>query len=58
MWPLKKRYAYSLTHSISCPKQFSEGKSAGCKQSYQGLKAKVRNIIAYFHLSILELTWW
>ena len=55
---MKIRYAYYFTHIISCPNQFSEGKSAGCKQSYQGLKTKVRDIIAYFHVSRLDLTWW
>ena len=58
MWLLKIRYAYYFTHTISCPKQFSEGKSAGCKQSYQGLKAKIRDIIAYFHVSREDITWW
>ena len=58
MWLLKIRYAYYFTHIISCPKQFSEGKSAGCKQSYQGLKAKIRDIIAYFHVSREDITWW
>ena len=58
VWLLKIRYAYYFTHTISCPKQFSEGKSAGCKQSYQGLKAKIRDIIAYFHVSREDLTWW
>ena len=50
-WPLKIWYVYYFTHSIGCTKQFSEGKSVGCKQSYRGLKAKGRDFTGYFNLS-------
>ena len=51
VWPLKIWYVYYFTHSIGCTKQFSEGKSVGCKQSYRGLKAKGRDFTGYFNLS-------
>ena len=40
--PFEICYAYPFTHSVSCPKQFSEGKSAEWKRNYRDLKAKIR----------------
>ena len=53
VWPFKICYAYPFRHSISCQKTFSEWKSAGCKQSYRDLKAKIRKINVSFLFFII-----